>query len=172
MTPIARIAAGMQAQRGYLFPFVPISLAFGIGGYFALRFEPGWQVYASLAAVAFCLAAPDPASARACQTGSDDACAGRNRCRLWRGARAHLVAEPVLGWRYYGPVQGRIVNVDRSGSDAVRLTLDRVVLTRYGPRPDADARAGILARATGLHRARTGSDGDPDRASFAALRPG
>ncbi len=44
------------------------------------------------------------------------------------GARAHILAEPVLGFRYYGPIQGRIVNVDRSGSDTVRLTLDQVVL--------------------------------------------
>jgi competence protein ComEC len=29
---------------------------------------------------------------------------------------------------YYGPVQGRIVQIDRSGSDALRLTLDHVVL--------------------------------------------
>ena len=132
MTPIARIAAGMQAQRGYLFPFVPISLAFGIGGYFALRFEPGWQVYASLAAVAFCLAIlirhlPEPV--RPVLTMLVLAAIGVGLA----GARAHLVAEPVLGWRYYGPVQGRIVNVDRSGSDAVRLTLDRVVLRDMAP---------------------------------------
>lgn len=51
MAPIARIAAGLQAQRGYFFSFVPVGLAFGIGGYFALRFEPGWHVYAALAAL-------------------------------------------------------------------------------------------------------------------------
>jgi competence protein ComEC len=46
------------------------------------------------------------------------------------GLRANVVAEPVLGFRYYGPIQGRIIEIDRSGSDTVRLTLDRVVLAR------------------------------------------
>src|SRR5690606_20181433 len=39
----------------------------------------------------------------------------------------------VLGWHRYGPVEGRIVEVDRSVSDAVRLTLDRVVLPGLDP---------------------------------------
>ncbi|MEL6296874.1 MAG: DUF4131 domain-containing protein, partial [Pseudomonadota bacterium] len=48
-------------------------------------------------------------------------------------ARAHSVAGPVLDWRYYGPVEGRVVGIDRSASDAVRLTLDRVKLDRVSP---------------------------------------
>ncbi len=49
------------------------------------------------------------------------------------GLRAHLVAGPVLSWRYYGPVEGRVVAIDRSASDALRLTLDRVILARTDP---------------------------------------
>ena len=49
------------------------------------------------------------------------------------GTRAQMLAEPVLGFRYYGPIEGRIIKIDRSGSDAVRLTLDRVVLKRMDP---------------------------------------
>jgi competence protein ComEC len=49
------------------------------------------------------------------------------------GARAHWVAAPVLDFRYYGPVEGRVVAIDRSASDAVRLTLDQVVLARTDP---------------------------------------
>ncbi|MGL5010559.1 MAG: ComEC/Rec2 family competence protein, partial [Paracoccaceae bacterium] len=33
----------------------------------------------------------------------------------------------------YGPIQGRIVEIDRSQTDALRLTLDRVVLDRVDP---------------------------------------
>jgi competence protein ComEC len=44
------------------------------------------------------------------------------------GLRTASVAEPVLAFRYYGPVEGRIVGIDRSQSDKPRLTLDRVVL--------------------------------------------
>ena len=47
--------------------------------------------------------------------------------------RAHTVAGPIIDWRYYGPVEGRIVGIDRSGADAVRLTQDRVVLDRVAP---------------------------------------
>jgi competence protein ComEC len=49
------------------------------------------------------------------------------------GLRAHMVAGPVLDFRYYGPVEGRIVGIDRSASDALRLTLDRVRLDDVSP---------------------------------------
>jgi competence protein ComEC len=39
----------------------------------------------------------------------------------------------MLAQPYYGPVQGRIVDIDRSQSDAIRLTLDQVVLTEIAP---------------------------------------
>jgi competence protein ComEC len=52
---------------------------------------------------------------------------------LLAGARAHSLQSPVLDWRYYGPIQGRVVQVDRSSSDALRLTLDRVVLHDTAP---------------------------------------
>ena len=47
--------------------------------------------------------------------------------------RTEGVSSPVLGFRYYGAIEGRIINIDRSGSDAVRLTLDRVILNRMSP---------------------------------------
>ncbi len=121
----------LDAQRGYLFPWTPVFFATGIGVYFALPVEPMGAVLALVAGVAVGL------------------------CSLlltvWRGAilpvaalfvllgvlvaaqRTHSVAEPVLGFRYYGPVEGRIVGIDRSASDKVRLTLDRVVLARVAP---------------------------------------
>ncbi|MEO1239174.1 MAG: ComEC/Rec2 family competence protein [Pseudomonadota bacterium] len=52
---------------------------------------------------------------------------------LAAGQRSHSVAEPVLGFRYYGPIEGRIIGIDRSASDKVRLTLDQVVLARIAP---------------------------------------
>ncbi|WP_409077737.1 ComEC/Rec2 family competence protein [Roseovarius sp. SCSIO 43702] len=122
----------LAAQRGHMFGWVPVCLAAGIGIYFsvpqevpqglllalfggglgglalALRFHPRGAplvIGASLVALGIALA----------------------------GLRAHHVAEPVLGFRYYGPVEGRIVAMDRSGSDALRLTLDRVVLFNLPP---------------------------------------
>lgn len=120
------------AQRGTLFPWVPVVLACGVGGYFSGLTEPSVMVLWSSGAGALVLAV----------------LASRGRewsgPLLWAlalllagfglaGARAHLVAGPVLGWRYYGPVEGRIVGIDRSAADALRLTLDRVVLARTAP---------------------------------------
>ncbi|KNX42777.1 ComEC family competence protein [Roseovarius tolerans] len=126
------IEHGWLSQRGSLFPWVPVWFGCGVGLYFALRVEP-------------------PAAALwACCAGALLLGLLALRGREWAGpllllcalvlagvaiagARAHLVAGPVLGWRYYGPVEGRIVVIDRSASDALRLTLDRVVLERMRP---------------------------------------
>ena len=49
------------------------------------------------------------------------------------GARSHLVEAPKLEFRYYGPIEGRVVALDRSASDAMRVTLDNVVLRDTDP---------------------------------------
>lgn len=49
------------------------------------------------------------------------------------GWRTERVAAPVLGFRYYGPLEGRIVAIDRSLSDKLRLTLDQLVLSDTAP---------------------------------------
>ncbi len=73
---------------------------------------------------------------------SGDDCAWLWLRRAWR---AHAVAARCWDWRYYGPIEGRIVGIDRSASDAVRLTLDRVVLDRCRAWRDADAGAHLAA---------------------------
>ncbi len=122
----------LEQARGLLFPFVPVFLACGIGLWFALPFEPGLLFYMAAAAVLLGLTvawrfAPDKAHpvivALACVAAGV----------LAIGARAHLVQSPMLAFAYYGPVQGRIIEIDRSQSDALRLTLDRVVLANTAP---------------------------------------
>ena len=49
------------------------------------------------------------------------------------GWRTWDVTAPVLTFRYSGAIEGRIVGIDRSVSDALRLTLDRVVLDDVAP---------------------------------------
>ena len=128
---MARFLTGLEqallAQRGHLFPFVPVSLACGIGFYFSLPREPApWQLAsAALAGVALLLA-----QHRARAVLAPLLCAaGLMALGLsLAGWRAHHVAEPILDWRYYGPVTGRIIAIDRSASDAPRVTLDRVWL--------------------------------------------
>ena len=143
------------AQRGHLFPWVPVFLGLGIGMYFALGWEPGRAHYLALAGVAvFGLVmirwlgiwAPLVWAVVLVALGL-----------CLAGLRAHQVAEPVIGWRYYGPIEGRIVGMDRSASDALRLTLDRVVLADVAPdrtpdrvRVSLHGQQGFIAPAPGM----------------------
>jgi hypothetical protein len=89
------------------------------------------------------------------------------------GLRAHMVAGPVLDFRYYGPVEGRIVGIDRSASDALRLTLDRVRLDDVSPeRTPRRVRVSLHGDQRWLHaRARRAGDDDgPSRARPRARR--
>ncbi|WP_235871931.1 ComEC/Rec2 family competence protein [Pelagimonas phthalicica] len=125
-------AGVMLAQRGHLFPWSPVCLAVGIGCYFALRVEPQLWVLITLA---LCGLITVLLSARVGPVFAPllSALALAAVGFSLAGARAHLVSGPVLDFRYYGAIEGRIVAIDRSGSDAVRLTLDRVVLERMDP---------------------------------------
>ncbi|WP_373352938.1 ComEC/Rec2 family competence protein [Pseudoroseicyclus sp. CXY001] len=126
-------ATGWEAQRGHLLLWVPVCLGAGIGFYFALPVEPSRLGWAALALVGALLAG--------------GAWLGRGRLggalalalvlaslgAGLAGARVAAVAEPVLGFRYYGPVEGRVLEVDVSASEAPRLLLDQVVLRDMAP---------------------------------------
>lgn len=119
-------------MRGLLFPWVPVFLALGIGLWFGVEAEPGGGAYGlALAALALALAArlwgPELAFPVAIMAGA--MAVGF----MAAGTRAYLVDAPMLERPYYGPVQGRIIEIDRSQSDALRLTLDRVVLAEMAP---------------------------------------
>ncbi len=124
--------ATLYLQRGHLFPWAPVCMACGIGTYFAINFEPGPVVYLWLGAgavISTLLAWRVPVLLSPVMMAFALALAGF----CLAGLRAHQMAEPVLGWRYYGPVEGRIIGIDRSGKDATRLTLDQVVLRNVSP---------------------------------------
>ena len=127
------IRAAWNAQRGALFSWAPVCLAVGTGSYFALPVEPWpWHLWLTgLCGLALVL------GQRWLPTALVPPVMALGLVALGfglAGARAHLVSGAVLDYRYYGPVEGRIVNIDRSASDAVRLTLDRVVLERTAPK--------------------------------------
>ncbi|MEM6483165.1 MAG: ComEC/Rec2 family competence protein, partial [Pseudomonadota bacterium] len=120
------------AQRGHLFPWVPVALACGIALYFGRPVEPNTPIYIGLLGViaaALLLRRWAGYHAEPLLWAIALVAAGASIA----GWRANSLADPVLGWRYYGPVEGRIVGLDRSASDAVRLTLDRVVLRNTAP---------------------------------------
>jgi competence protein ComEC len=126
------VAGALAAQRGHLFPWVPVCLAIGIGTFFALRVEPSVSFLAGAAAVALAALGLQRFGPQAVRPGVVALALVALGFAL-AGARAHSVAGPVLDFRYYGAIEGRIVGIDRSASDAVRLTLDRVVLERMNP---------------------------------------
>lgn len=128
----AQFRQAMLFQRGSLFGWLPVGMAAGIALFFGLKFEPSASLIVGVGVGGAVLAwvarrcdeslSPVPVFLLMIAVGFVLA--------AWR---AHSVAGPVLTWRYYGPVEGRIVGMDRSGSDAVRLTLDRVKLDRVAP---------------------------------------
>ena len=110
----------------------PVFLAFGIGAWFGLQAEPKPQFYIALAGVLLGLlgfARLSPWHSRPLVIALAFVVVGVLAC----GARIWVVASPMLAQPHYGPVQGRIVDIDRSQSDAIRLTLDQVVLTEIAP---------------------------------------
>ncbi|MFP7672789.1 ComEC/Rec2 family competence protein [Marivita sp. S0852] len=129
---MARVLSGMStillAQRGGLFAGVPVCLACGICLYFGLLSEPTLAALAAVAAIGGGLLIVYMRS-RSAFAPVICACAMVCLGVTLAGMRSHMVAGPVLDWRYYGPVTGRVVAIDRSASDAVRITLDRVWLT-------------------------------------------
>ncbi|SEO95279.1 competence protein ComEC [Salinihabitans flavidus] len=126
------IGAALLEQRGHLFAWTPVLLGAGIGLYFVLWQEPGGMAVALLAALG------GGAALGALRIGPAYA------PLLWAVllvvagmvlglGRSMVVQAPVLGWRYYGPVEGTVVGIDRSASDKLRLTLGDVALDRVPP---------------------------------------
>lgn len=127
MWPVTTLANALGAERGHLFAWGPVFLASGIGIYFTLSAEPGFWDYGLMLAggvVTLVLARFLPEGLRPLAMALALFLFGV----VLAGARSNWVAAPQLSFRYYGPIEGRIVNIDRSQSDRPRLTLDRVRL--------------------------------------------
>jgi competence protein ComEC len=127
------IVDGIDSQRGRLFLWLPVLLAVGIGLFFAAANEPSkmclWSV-AGLAALGWGASAKVPPVLAPLLIALAVMASGY----ALAGFRAHSIAAPVLNFRYYGPIEGRVVKIDRSASDALRLTLDQVVLKNTPPK--------------------------------------
>lgn len=122
----------LAVQREMHFGWVPVCLGTGIGVYFVQASEPDAAVVAGLVvAGVVCIVA-----ARLVTEALSPllmalviVLAGFGLAKF----RTEAVAAPQLTFRYYGPIEGRVVGIDRSASDALRLTLDQVVLARMSP---------------------------------------
>ncbi len=132
MRPFFSLSDSLNNQRGHLFPWSPVALGIGIGFYFSLLQEPTPVIWAALvigACLLLIVGAVSGPGLRPVVTGLILCLVGF----LLAGVRAQTVSEIKLPFRYYGPIEGRIVEIDRSQSDAVRLTLDKVNLSKVRP---------------------------------------
>lgn len=121
----------LQSARGMLFPWIAVLIGCGIGAWFSVTVEPGAASYA----LAVIVLAGGLALAKTSDLARPLGLAAAALAAGWiaAGIRAHALDAPMLTFRYYGPVEGRIVAIDRSQSDALRLTLDQVVLREVAP---------------------------------------
>ena len=125
------LAALDRAQLDWVL-WAPLALGLGVGLYFALPAEPGVPMLAALElllVLAAAIWARSPGFVRLPVMLLALVAAGL----LLAAFRANSVAAPVLARNYYGPVEGRIVAIDRSARDVLRLTLDQVRLERIAP---------------------------------------
>lgn len=121
-----------QRQRGALMPWSAVALGLGVGLYFGLWREPGFAIYAAAgvgAALGGCLMIWWRETLGPLGLAVALVAGGLGLS----GLRAHQVAGPVLDFRYYGAIEGRVVAIDRSASDALRLTLAEVRLEDMDP---------------------------------------
>lgn len=126
------LRAIIEAQRGTLLLWMPLALALGIGGYFGLPWEPEFSHY-FLALVATAVPALGLLFWRREMSATSIFIALIAIGFIAAGHAANRKSEPVLSFRYFGPVEGRIIAIDRSSGDAARITLDQVVLERVSP---------------------------------------
>ena len=94
-------------------------------------------------------------------------CSGRRA----GGVRTHRSRRRCWAFATTGRSRGGSWRSTAPPSDAVRLTLDRVVLRGHGAGPHAAPGADLAARRPALDRAGAGADGDPDRPSRPAAGP-
>ncbi|WP_108500425.1 ComEC/Rec2 family competence protein [Paracoccus indicus] len=145
------------AARAGLFPWVPVLLSMGIALWFwrpALLGAGQWVALAIVVAVSLALALSAHRIAARGRIGwpmADALHLGALAVMLvalgvgLAGWRAAHVAAPVLEWRYYGPVEGRVTEIDRSSRDRMRVTLDQVILRDLSPdRTPAKVRLSLM----------------------------
>ncbi len=124
----------LETQRQNMMLWSPVLLACGVGAYFGLPFEPPlWAGWALGVSVLLWLGLSIWSSGLVRLLFLS--LFFLNLGYLASVYRSASVAAPVLTFRYYGPIEGRVVAIDRSSSKVLRITLDRVRLERVRKMP-------------------------------------
>lgn len=124
-----RLIDEILEQRNRYMLWIPVFLGCGISVYFLLSFEPSFEDLYHITIVFFLAS-----FAGLCWKHSIRwvflilawVIAGF----LFASYRTHSVSAPVLGWRYYGTIEGNIVGIDKSSSNKPRLTLTMINLDK------------------------------------------
>ncbi len=111
-----------DAQRPNQLLWVPVFLGLGIGVYFSLLAEPSRLLVLSIASAGLALIAVMFTRRLTLLFLIGVACLGFGLSSM----RTYVKSAPVLGDDYRGPVEGRVVGLDRSARNAPRLVLDHV----------------------------------------------
>lgn len=122
----------LARQRGGLFPWCAVLFGGGVGIYFVLSREPSSGALTGLALGFLLLLIGAWRSSEHLSPffgGAAWVIAGV----LVAALHAHAARAPVLGFRYYGPVEGTVIAVDRSHGGKIRMMLDQVVLRNMSP---------------------------------------
>lgn len=125
------------AERAGLLPWAPCHMALGIGTWFILPAQPGTFAYVITAVVLalgmllWCVRTNRQIATtlRLFGFAAIFMALGFGLC----GLRAVRVDAPVLAFRYYGTIEGRVTEIDRSARDRIRLTLDQPRMERMAP---------------------------------------
>jgi len=125
--PHSRITDLLESQREALFLWMPVFFAAGIAGYFANPAEPAQElaIFLVLLGAGLVVLRPhDRIGGYVLASALGFGLLGYGYAAL----RSETVRAPVLRGHYYGPIEGRVINLDRSGSNAPRVLLDRLYL--------------------------------------------
>ena len=113
-------------QRAHWFNWSPVILAFGIGAYFELPNEPNFSPYIWISIIAVCgfgfIVFPSIAT-RVLFGATLIFCLGFCAAAF----RANHVSAPVLKYRYYGPIEGRVIAIDKSNEIHVSIVPQEII---------------------------------------------
>ncbi len=121
-----------ERQRHNLILWCPVVFGCGIYLYFSFPFEPSFLIISALVLILAGVLVP-MVLARGFLRIATIILMLLITGYLSATYRSFSVAAPVLEFRYYGPVEGRIIKIDKSSSQAWRVLLDRVVMTEMRP---------------------------------------
>ena len=125
----------LAAERGRLLPWVPVAMGLGVLAWLEWPGDPPGGVLATGGALALAGALAWGLARQALLAGLGVMVLGLSAGFLAIAWRSSDVAAPVLGHRWHGAIEGRIIHVDRGSGDRMRLTLDEVAMGGIRPMP-------------------------------------